>query len=80
MKRNKVLVKFSIYLIEKIWKGKIGKNYNKKRKIICRFYPTCSDYGILALKKYGFIRGWKKILNRVKRCNLKNTESCVDYA
>jgi putative membrane protein insertion efficiency factor len=35
----------------------------------CRFTPTCSQYMILAIEKYGPIRGvWKGIL-RILRCH-----------
>lgn len=35
----------------------------------CRFMPTCSQYMILAIEKYGPIRGvWKGIL-RILRCH-----------
>lgn len=35
----------------------------------CRFKPTCSDYAIQALKKYGFIKGGLMAFWRVLRCN-----------
>lgn len=35
----------------------------------CRFYPTCSEYGIEAITKYGIIRGGIKTIWRVLRCN-----------
>lgn len=35
----------------------------------CRFYPTCSDYSIEALKKYGVIKGGAKSIWRILRCN-----------
>lgn len=35
----------------------------------CRFRPTCSDYAIAAVEKYGFIKGGFKSLWRVMRCN-----------
>lgn len=35
----------------------------------CRFYPTCSEYSIQALRKYGVIRGgWKSIV-RISKCH-----------
>ncbi|MGG3383094.1 membrane protein insertion efficiency factor YidD [Heyndrickxia faecalis] len=51
----------------------------KPKRIKCRFYPTCSQYAILAIKKYGAIKGTKKTINRLKRCNPYNRESCIDY-
>lgn len=35
----------------------------------CRFEPTCSDYAIDALKKYGGIKGGVKAAYRILRCN-----------
>jgi putative membrane protein insertion efficiency factor len=35
----------------------------------CRFEPTCSNYFILAVQKYGAIRGtWRGVL-RIGRCH-----------
>lgn len=34
----------------------------------CRFDPSCSNYAILALQKYGFLTGWKMALARIYRC------------
>lgn len=35
----------------------------------CRFHPTCSEYFILAVRKYGAIRGcWRGAL-RITRCH-----------
>ncbi len=35
----------------------------------CRFKPSCSDYAIAAINKYGVIKGGLKSLWRVLRCN-----------
>jgi len=35
----------------------------------CRFRPTCSEYAVSALEKYGFFKGGIKALWRVLRCN-----------
>ncbi|MEM6561044.1 MAG: membrane protein insertion efficiency factor YidD [Planctomycetota bacterium] len=35
----------------------------------CRFTPTCSQYAIDALKKYGPIKGSLKAAWRIMRCN-----------
>lgn len=35
----------------------------------CRFEPSCSQYMILSLQKYGLWRGLKKGIGRLKRCN-----------
>lgn len=35
----------------------------------CRFYPTCSDYSIAAIQKYGILKGGAKSTWRILRCN-----------
>lgn len=39
------------------------------KKPCCRFYPTCSQYAILAIEKYGVFIGLLKAVWRVLRCN-----------
>ncbi len=39
-----------------------------KKPGVCVFYPTCSDYTIQAVKKYGVINGLYKGFKRVIRC------------
>ncbi len=41
-------------------------------KSVCRFYPTCSEYTILAVQKYGVIKGLYKGIKRVLRCHPPN--------
>jgi len=38
----------------------------------CIFYPTCSEYALVALRKQGFIIGTLNFIDRLTRCN-KNT-------
>jgi len=35
----------------------------------CRYYPTCSQYALEALEKYGAIKGGYLAVRRVLRCN-----------
>ena len=35
----------------------------------CRFNPTCSQYGLEAIEKYGIIKGGFKAAWRIMRCN-----------
>jgi uncharacterized protein len=35
----------------------------------CRFYPTCSNYAIDALKKYGALKGTLATLRRISKCH-----------
>ena len=43
----------------------------------CRFVPTCSTYMIMAIKKYGIIRGLIKGIKRIRRCVPPN--GGIDY-
>lgn len=45
----------------------------------CRFHPTCSEYAILALRKYGPIKGLLMSLWRVLRCNPLYRGNLVDF-
>lgn len=49
------------------------------RRLCCRFYPTCSEYAVLAIEKYGTIRGMRLTFRRLKRCRPDNLESCLDF-
>ena len=35
----------------------------------CRFTPTCSNYGIEAIEKYGSFKGSILTIKRIIRCN-----------
>jgi len=35
----------------------------------CRFTPTCSEYSIEALEKYGALKGFVLSIHRILRCN-----------
>lgn len=36
---------------------------------VCRFYPTCSQYGLEAIERYGAAKGTWLLLRRVLRCH-----------
>lgn len=44
----------------------------------CRYYPSCSNYAILSVEKYGVIKGLLKAIWRVLRCN-PFSKGGVDY-
>ncbi|MBS4173898.1 membrane protein insertion efficiency factor YidD [Bacillus sp. FJAT-49736] len=35
----------------------------------CRFYPTCSQYGLVAIKRYGAFRGGYLTIKRILKCH-----------
>ena len=36
---------------------------------VCRYYPSCSAYGVTALERHGLLRGSWLTFGRVLRCN-----------
>ncbi len=39
------------------------------KKSCCRFYPTCSQYALEAIEKYGPLKGVKLSILRILRCH-----------
>lgn len=81
-----ILDKFSIFLIRYLYRKiikPIRNNYNynvRKRIILCSFYPDCSEYGILAIEKHGFLKGWFLTIKKILKCNkYKHEESSIDF-
>ena len=35
----------------------------------CRFIPTCSEYAIVSLERFGFIKGSYLSIKRILKCN-----------
>lgn len=35
----------------------------------CRFMPTCSEYSLQAIEKYGMLRGGGMAMKRILRCH-----------
>jgi len=35
----------------------------------CRFYPTCSEYALEAIEKYGVLKGTMMSVRRILRCH-----------
>lgn len=35
----------------------------------CRFYPSCSQYAVLALEKYGVMKGSFLAVKRILKCH-----------
>ena len=44
----------------------------------CKFYPTCSNYAIEALRKYGFFKGFYLSVSRILKCNPWNKNCGCD--
>jgi putative membrane protein insertion efficiency factor len=35
----------------------------------CKFYPSCSEYAIISIEKYGILKGILLSIFRILRCN-----------
>ncbi|MGN0778607.1 MAG: membrane protein insertion efficiency factor YidD [Aristaeellaceae bacterium] len=40
-----------------------------KRKPCCRYFPTCSQYAVTAIERYGALKGGRLAAWRILRCN-----------
>ena len=60
-------------LILRIYQKTLSPDHGPLKHVLpspyCKYLPTCSIYTIEALKKYGFLKGWRKGIWRVVRCN-----------
>ena len=45
------------------------KNISPLHEPCCRYTPTCSQYAIEALQKYGALKGGWLAVKRILRCN-----------
>lgn len=53
-----------------IWCVKVYQHYAPEHvRLRCAFEPSCSEYMILAVKKYGTLKGVAKGINRLLRCH-----------
>ena len=45
------------------------KHISPLKSTKCPYYPTCSNYGLEAIKKYGALKGGLLAIWRILRCN-----------
>ena len=45
----------------------------------CRFTPTCSQYGLEAIEKYGAWKGGWLAVRRILRCNPFHKQDGIEY-
>lgn len=45
------------------------KYISPMKRPCCRFYPSCSQYAIEAIEKYGALKGGNMALRRILRCH-----------
>ena len=47
------------------WRKVISPMYGD----VCKFHPTCSEYGLVALETHGAVKGVALIVKRLARCH-----------
>ena len=55
------------------------KNISPLRPPCCRFIPTCSQYALEAVEKYGALKGGWLALRRVARCHPFYRQKSIQY-
>ena len=65
MKLLQQLISYPFILLVRIYQYLISPAIGPK----CRFTPTCSQYTVEALKKYGLFKGGWLAIRRISRCH-----------
>jgi len=59
------MIKKALILVIKFY-----RNYLSPLKLrTCRFYPSCSEYGMECIQKFGVFRGILKSVKRILKCH-----------
>ena len=45
----------------------------------CRFIPTCSQYALEAVEKYGALKGGWLALSRIAKCHPFHRQKSIEY-
>lgn len=75
--RRQVLAHAAIQSIY-VYQATFGRVIAKYHLAQCKFTPTCSNYGILAYKKYGTFKGTYLTARRLARCSPFSSARGVD--
>ena len=53
----------------RVYKGFVSPVMHSVGMTQCKYLPTCSEYGYVAVVRYGWLRGGWMALRRVGRCH-----------
>jgi putative component of membrane protein insertase Oxa1/YidC/SpoIIIJ protein YidD len=67
------------WMIKVLWQQKLGPWHKERKNVICRYHPSCSSYGRLAMEKFGLYKGAKLTYARIQRCVPETTTTCIDF-
>lgn len=45
----------------------------------CRFIPTCSEYAVEAVERYGAVKGGWLALHRIAKCHPFHRQKSIEY-
>ncbi len=45
----------------------------------CRFIPTCSEYAVEAVERYGAVKGGWLALRRIAKCHPFHRQKSIEY-
>ena len=65
MKTVWLILSFPFIIVIKLYQWIISPWLGSK----CRYTPTCSHYAVIALKKYGPVKGVWLTIKRISRCH-----------
>lgn len=55
------------------------KHISPARPPCCRFIPTCSQYALEAIEKYGAVKGGWLALKRISKCHPLHRQKSIVY-
>ena len=55
------------------------RNLSPLRPPCCRFIPTCSEYALEAVEKYGAVKGGWLVARRLLRCHPFHRQKSIEY-
>ncbi len=54
-----------LLLVFRVWQLLVSPTYGD----VCRFYPSCSEYGVEAVRTHGAVKGGWLAIRRIGRCH-----------